>query len=107
MQRPEGTVFVETTLKILGGKWKLLILWYLLGNAKRFSELKRLIPDISEKMLTQQLRELQSDGIIERRVQSEMPLRVEYSYTAHGQSLIPVIKALCEWGKVHLRQFDH
>lgn len=100
---PEGTVFVQTTLKILGGKWKILILWHLRHKPKRFSELKRLVPEITEKMLVQQLRELEKDGIVLRVVHSDRPPKVEYSFTDYGWSLVPVLQALCEWGKEHLK----
>ncbi|PZV11700.1 MAG: MarR family transcriptional regulator [Leptolyngbya sp.] len=103
VEPPQGTVFVQTTLKVLGGKWKLLILWHLKDGAKRFSELKRLIPEISEKMLIQQLRELEKDTIVSRTVQSAVPLRVEYSFTAYGKSIIPVLQPLCDWGQEHLK----
>jgi DNA-binding HxlR family transcriptional regulator len=101
-----GTVFVQATLKVLGGKWKLLILWNLKDKPRRFSELKRLIPDITEKMLTQQLRELDRDEIITRNVCSSVPLRVDYSFTEYGRSLIPTIESLCEWGKSHLHRIE-
>lgn len=97
----EGTIFVQTTLKILGGKWKILILWHLKDEAKRFSELKRQMPEISEKILIQQLRELEKDGIVHRQVYSEIPPKVEYSFTDYGRSLEPVLKALCAWGQKH------
>lgn len=100
----DGTLFVRTTLKILGGKWKLLILWNLKDDAKRFSELKRLIPEISEKMLIQQLRELERDGIVNRKVYSDVPPKVEYSFSDYGQSLKPVLKVLCDWGNEHLQK---
>lgn len=102
----EGTAFVQATLKILGGKWKILILWHLRSEAKRFSELKRLIPEISEKMLIQQLRELEKDGVVNRTVLSDIPPKVEYSFTDYGRSLIPVLKALCDWGQKHLQQVE-
>jgi DNA-binding HxlR family transcriptional regulator len=105
-ERPEGTVFVQTTLKIIGGKWKLLILWHLKDGGKRFSELKRLIPEITEKMLIQQLRELEKDEIVNRDVQSDVPPKVEYSFTVYGESLISVLKPLCDWGQQHLRQME-
>jgi DNA-binding HxlR family transcriptional regulator len=99
----DNTPFVQATLKVLGGKWKLLILWHLKDAAKRYSELKRLIPDITEKMMIQQLRELESDGIISRKMLSEMPPKVEYAFTNYGRTLIPVFKLLCEWGQEHLK----
>lgn len=104
IEQPDGTVFVQTTLKIISGKWKLLILWHLKDGVKRFSDLKRSIPEVTEKMLTQQLRELERDGIIARSVQVEVPPRVEYSFTTYGESLIPVLKPLCNWGEEHLRR---
>jgi DNA-binding HxlR family transcriptional regulator len=100
----QGTVFVQTTLKVLGGKWKILILWHLRDDAKRFSELKRLMPEITEKMLIQQLRELERDGIVSRKVYSEVPLKVEYAFTDYGLSLKPVLQALCNWGEHHLNR---
>ncbi|MBW4540051.1 MAG: helix-turn-helix transcriptional regulator [Myxacorys chilensis ATA2-1-KO14] len=106
VEHPEGTVFVQTTLKVLGGKWKLLILWHLKDGAKRFSELKRLIPEITEKMLIQQLRELEKDEIVNRNVQSDIPPRVEYSFTAYGRSIIPVLEPLCSWGQEHLKRTE-
>ncbi|MBD1997566.1 winged helix-turn-helix transcriptional regulator [Leptolyngbya sp. FACHB-671] len=102
----EGTLFVQTTLKVLGGKWKLLILWHLKDNDRRYSELKRLIPEITEKMLVQQLRELESDGLVNRTVFSEVPPKVEYSFTEYGRSLEPVLQTLCNWGERHLKRLE-
>jgi DNA-binding HxlR family transcriptional regulator len=102
-EQNDGTLFVQATLNVLGGKWKLLILWHLKDSAKRYSELKRLIPEITEKMMIQQLRELERDGIISRRILSEMPPKVEYAFTAYGRTLIPIFKPLCEWGQDHLK----
>ena len=101
----EGTLFVQTTLKVLGGKWKILILWHLKEEVRRFSELKRLMPEISEKMLIQQLRELEKDGLVGRVVYSEVPPKVEYSFTDYGRSLIPALTALCDWGEEHLKLY--
>ena len=92
----------ETTLGIIGGKWKLLILRELLSGASRFSELRRRLSGISEKMLAQHLRELESDGIIARRIYPEVPPKVEYSLTASGKTLKPIIDGLHEWGLEHL-----
>ncbi|WP_407947130.1 winged helix-turn-helix transcriptional regulator [[Phormidium ambiguum] IAM M-71] len=100
----QGTIFVQTTLKVLGGKWKILILWHLKDETRRFSELKRLIPEITEKMLMQQLRELEKDGIVNRNVYSEVPPKVEYSFTEYGLSLKPVLQVLCNWGENHLQR---
>lgn len=103
-EQTEGTVFVQTTLKVLGGKWKILILWHLKNQTRRFSELKRLMPEITEKMLIQQLRELEKDKIVNRYVHPEVPPKVEYSFTNYGRSLEPVLQILCNWGEAHLNQ---
>ena len=100
-----GTIYVQTTLKILGGKWKLLILWNLKDATRRFSELKRLMPLISEKMLIQQLRELEKDGVVHRHLFQQVPPKVEYSFTDYGRSLEPVLEILCHWGEQHLQKF--
>ncbi|SET25262.1 helix-turn-helix domain-containing protein [Paenibacillus sp. NFR01] len=90
----------ELTLAVIGGKWKLIILWHLgLEGTKRFSELKKLIPHITQKMLTNQLRELEEDQLVSRKVYPEVPPRVEYTLTAHGESLVPVLKMMYNWGK--------
>jgi DNA-binding HxlR family transcriptional regulator len=105
-EQTAGTVYVQATLSVLGGKWKILILWHLKDQPRRFSELKRLMPKITEKMLIQQLRELESDHIVNRTVYSETPPRVEYSFTDYGRTLEPVLQALCNWGEVHLSRSD-
>ena len=101
-----GTIYVQTTLNVLGGKWKLLILWNLKDCKRRFSELKRLMPTISEKMLIQQLRELEKDGLVHRHVYPQVPPKVEYSFTNYAESLIPVLQVLCNWGEKHLERFS-
>lgn len=106
-EQTEGTVFVQATLRVLGGKWKILILWHLKDQARRFSELKRLMPEITEKMLIQQLRELEKDLIVNRNVHSDVPPKVEYSFTDYGRSLKPVLKALCDWGEAHLKTLQN
>jgi DNA-binding HxlR family transcriptional regulator len=105
-EQTQGTVFVQATLSVLGGKWKILILWHLRDEVRRFSELKRLMPEISEKMLVQQLRELEKDGVVNRNVFSEVPPRVEYSFTDYGLSLKPVLQVLCNWGENHLKRVN-
>lgn len=105
-EQPDGRSFVQATLKVLGGKWKLLILWHLKDKAKRYSELKRLIPEITEKMMIQQLRELESDGIVSRNMLAEMPPKVEYDFTDYGRTIIPVLKPLCDWGQEHLKRME-
>jgi len=92
---------VETTLAVVGGKWKPLILWLLGEDVRRFSELQRLIPGITRKMLTQHLRELERDGIVARKIFNEMPPHVEYSLTRYGSTLRPLLRALCNWGSRH------
>jgi DNA-binding HxlR family transcriptional regulator len=89
---------VEATLSVVGGKWKLLLIWFLREAPRRFSECRRQFPEISQKVLTQQLRELEADGVVHREVFREVPPRVEYSLTPFGQSLAPVLSALDEWG---------
>ena len=92
--------FFEFTLDIVGGKWKPIILYYInINSVARHSELKRFIPSINERMLTRQLRELEEQKIIKRNVYPEVPPKVEYSLTELGESIIPVLKMLCEWGK--------
>lgn len=93
---------VEIALHILGGKWKVLILWHLIDTPRRYGALRRLMPDITEKMLIRQLRELEEDGIISRTVYESVPPHVEYAITGYGQSLYPILGALCQWGWSHL-----
>ena len=92
----------ETTLGVIGGKWKLLILHELLSGASRFGELRRRLSGISEKILAQHLRELENDGIISRKIYPEVPPKVEYALTASGKTLKPIIDGLHEWGLEHL-----
>jgi len=106
LETTDNTLFIQTTLSVLGGKWKLLILWHLKDGGKRYSELKRLIPEISEKMLIQQLRELEKDEIVSRKTLSAMPPKVEYSFTEYGKTLIPVFQPLCDWGQIHLKRMN-
>jgi DNA-binding HxlR family transcriptional regulator len=95
---------VEAAVDVVGGKWKALILWWLHQRTWRFAELRRQIPGITEKMLTQQLRELEADGIIRRRVYPTVPPKVEYSLTEYGRSLKRALRALCEWGRAHIQR---
>lgn len=92
---------IEAALDIIGGKWKGVILSRLNGETKRFNELKRTIPRITQRMLTTQLRELERDKLITRKVYAEVPPRVEYSLTAKGESLTPILNALLNWGVQH------
>ncbi len=93
---------IAATLAVLDGKWKMLILWQLFRRTCRFNEMRRAIPGVSQHMLTVQLRELESEGIISRTVFPEVPPRVEYALTEHGRSLGHVMRALYEWGETHL-----
>lgn len=97
---------VETTLEMIGGKYKALILWHLSDGTLRFSELKKAISNATPKMLTQQLRELESDRLIHRKVYPVIPPKVEYSLTETGRSLLPVLMAMRDWGAAYLRAKD-
>ncbi|MBA2874877.1 winged helix-turn-helix transcriptional regulator [Thermaerobacillus caldiproteolyticus] len=93
----------ELTLAVIGGKWKMLILWHLgKEGTKRFGELKALMPGITQRMLVNQLRELEADLIVQRKVYPVVPPKVEYSLTEHGKSLIPILDAMYEWGKNYM-----
>src|SRR3989442_11480321 len=102
-KRPEYTAIsaaqgIERALKLIDGRWKLLILFQLFGGkVLRFSDLERATPGISQKMLAQQLRQLEADGLVERTVHNQVPPKVEYRLTAWGQSLCPAFDALLKW----------
>jgi len=104
-KRPEYTAVsaakgIEQALKFIDGRWKLLILFHLFGGqVLRYSDLERAIPGVSQKMLAQQLRQLEADGIVERTVHSQVPPKVEYRLSAWGQSLCPALDALLEWAE--------
>lgn len=89
---------VAATLHLIGGKYKALLLWHLSGRVLRFNQLRQLVPEATPKMLTQQLRELEQDGLINRKVYPVVPPKVEYSLTELGESLFPILKAMYEWG---------
>ena len=95
---------VEATLDVIGGKWKVVILFWLRDEARRYSDLCRKIPGISERMLIQQLRELEEHGVVHREVYPEVPPKVEYSLTAYGRTLRPITEMMCAWGKKHMRR---
>jgi DNA-binding HxlR family transcriptional regulator len=97
-------VGVEAALEVMGGKWKPLIIYHLMTGRKRTSELRRLMPDITQKMLTTQLRGLEKDGIVARKVYKEIPPKVEYELTAYGWGLKPALDHLCYWGEDHLEK---
>jgi DNA-binding HxlR family transcriptional regulator len=91
---------MDITMDYIGGKWKTVVLWYLKNGTQRFADLKRLIPDITEKMLSIQLRALEADGLVKRKVYGQKPpIRVEYSLTEFGTTLIPVLNAIAKWGR--------
>ncbi|RED33412.1 helix-turn-helix domain-containing protein [Paenibacillus sp. VMFN-D1] len=97
---------VETTLDVIGGKWKGIILYQLLEGKKRFNEFRRLNPGITQFMLTLQLRELERDGIIHREIFKEVPPRVEYSLTDFGRTLEPVITSMKAWGESYKERLN-
>ncbi|MGD6890915.1 winged helix-turn-helix transcriptional regulator [Bacillus mobilis] len=92
---------IATTLDVIGGKWKVHILCVLMDGKMRTNEIRRDIPNITQKVLTQQLRQLEADGIIHRTVYQEVPPKVEYTISDYGKSLIQIMDELCEWGKDH------
>ncbi|MBO3462658.1 helix-turn-helix transcriptional regulator [Aetokthonos hydrillicola Thurmond2011] len=100
--RSRLTCAVETTLDVIGGRWKVLIIKELIDGVKRFNELQRALTGITQKMLTQQLREMEEDGIIHREIYLQVPPKVEYSLTPLGESLKPILYAMHEWGMKHL-----
>jgi DNA-binding HxlR family transcriptional regulator len=97
---------VEATLDVIGGKWKALILFWLKDQVCRFGELRRRIPDVSERMLTQQLRELEGHGVVRRQVYPVVPPKVEYSLTPYGRTLRPITELMCAWGEKHLERLE-
>lgn len=95
---------VEATIERIGGKYKSIILWHLMGKTLRYSEIHRLIPKATDKMLAQQLRELEKDGLLNRVVYPVVPPKTEYSLTDLGNTLVPILDAMCEWGKYYLKE---
>lgn len=94
---------VETCLRVLGGKWKGVILSHLLDGTLRFGELRRLVPAVTQRMLTMQLRELEEDGVIRRDVYPQVPPKVEYSLTELGRTLEPIVVLMREWGAGYMQ----
>jgi DNA-binding HxlR family transcriptional regulator len=97
---------LDAALDVIGGKWKVLIMWQLKGGAARFGELKRVVGTISEKMLIQSLKEMELDGIVLRQDFKEVPPRVEYSLTAFGRTLNEALAPLCDWGTQHMQRIE-
>lgn len=93
---------LDAVLDVVGGKWKTLILWELRDEPRRFGQLRRLVEGISEKVLIQQLRELEADGIVHREQYNQIPPKVEYSLTPFGESLNAALLPLCEWGEANM-----
>jgi len=105
-QKPSslGHCPITATLNVIGGKRKGQIWWRLSSGIRRFGELQRSIPEITPKMLTQQLRELERDGVVSRIVYPEVPPKVEYCLTEYGKTLAPVFSSMSEWGGAHLQR---
>jgi DNA-binding HxlR family transcriptional regulator len=101
MKARETNCPAEFTLAMIGGRWKIPLIFHLLAGAKRFSELSRVLTGVSQKMLTQQLREMERNGLVERKVYAQVPPKVEYALTSLGRSLKPVVDAMCQWGELH------
>jgi len=106
MKRQSYTCGLEAALEIAGGKWTALVLWHLASGPRRFGELKRIVPHISEKMLIQTLRQMQENEIVTRKDFHEIPPRVTYSLTAFGKSLTEALRPLCQWGTKHMARIS-
>jgi len=98
---------IETTVGLIGGRWKAVVIFHLLAATRRFGELQRLLPNATARMLTLQLRELEADGLVRRKVFAEVPPRVEYTLTDEGASLGPIVTAMGAWGKAYERRARH
>ena len=90
---------MDITMNFIGGKWKTVVLWYLRKDKKRFGELRKLIPNITEKMLSLQLKDLENDGIVKRKIYPVVPPKVEYYLTDFGKTLIPMLEEIAKWGR--------
>lgn len=97
---------LEATVKMIGGKYKVIILWYLMEKTLRFNELRKCIPQATPKMLTQQLRELEADGLINRKVYPIVPPKVEYSLTDFGKTIIPILNDMGKWGENYINRIE-
>lgn len=95
---------IDVTLALVGGKWKASILWHLAQETMRFSDLQRQFSDTTRKMLTQQLRELEVDGLVHRKVYAQVPPKVEYSLTERGKTIFPILDLMCDWGRTYLQE---
>ena len=97
----DGRCPIEDTLNVIAGRWKILLLWWLQEGELRFGELRRRVPTITQKMLTQQLRQMETEGLVNREVFAQVPPKVIYSLTERGHSLRPVLQSLYDWSRVH------
>lgn len=97
---------VERALKVIAGRWKAVVLYHLLAGTRRLSEISRLLPEVSQKVLIRQLREMEEHGLIQRTVHAQVPPRVDYALTPLGASLAPILAALCEWGRRHAEELN-
>jgi DNA-binding HxlR family transcriptional regulator len=95
---------VEATTSVIGGRWKGVILFHLVGGTRRFNQLRRMIPSVTQRMLTLQLRELEADGVVHRKVYAEVPPRVEYSLTDFGRTLESIVLSMHEWGEAYVER---
>lgn len=93
---------IEATIQLIGGKYKAIILWHLMNKTLRYNEIRKKIPNITDKMLAQQLRELEKDKLINRVVYPVVPPKTEYSLTNFGKTLSPILDAMCDWGSNYL-----
>ena len=107
MTRKVYSCGLEAALDVIGGKWKVLILWHLSTEPRRFGNLRRQVAGITEKMLIQQLREMEADGLVHREAYPEIPPRVEYSLTDLGRGLIKAMAPLCAWGTKHMHEIGN
>ncbi|WP_420962631.1 winged helix-turn-helix transcriptional regulator [Brucella sp. IR073] len=96
---------VEAAISLIDGKWKCVVLFHLLSGTMRFNEIRRQVPGVTQRMLTNQLRELEEDGLIERKVYAQVPPKVEYSLSPLGRSIGPILMALKEWGDANIGRF--
>ena len=92
---------VQATINVMSGKWKVQILWHLSFGPRRFAELRKKLNSVSEKVLVQQLRQLQADGLLVRKANTTVPPQVTYSLSPAGQKLVPMMESLCDWGSAH------
>lgn len=107
MRKCNSKTPVNITLQVIGGKWKAILLWHISQQTYRFNELSRLVSGITQKMLTQELREMESDGLIRRKIYPVVPPKVEYSITRYGRTLEPVLKSMAIWGEKHRNKYEN